>query len=58
MDEKFKKEDQLFLENRTKLADKLDMPDLWNVIDQFPLFTGIQTLGKTFAVYKIKKKYY
>lgn len=32
------------------------MPNLYDVIDQFPLYCGVNTLGKALAVYEIFKK--
>jgi SAM-dependent methyltransferase len=55
-DNKFQKADKIFKEKRKELAQALNKPDLWEIVDQFGLFAGIQTLGKAFAVFEVIKK--
>ena len=54
--EKFYSDDQAYLSKRKQVSEQLGIPDLWEIIDQFSLYAGIQTLGKCLAVYEILKK--
>lgn len=54
--EKFTKADQIYLEKRKVLAGDLGIENLWEIIDHFALYSGIQTLGGKLAVYEIMKK--
>lgn len=54
--EKFMKDDRVYLEKRKSLAQDLGIENLWDIIDQFALYSGIQTLGGKLAVYEIMKK--
>ena len=54
--EKFQREDKIYLAKRKSLPDKIGYPHLWEIVDQFPLYAGIQTLAKSFAVFEIMKK--
>jgi hypothetical protein len=53
---KFSRMNKEYLLKRKQLSDKLNRPDLWSIIDQFPLYAGIQTLGTRLAVFEIMKK--
>ena len=54
--EKFQRDDRIYLNKRNELAEKLNIPYLWQVVDHFGLYAGIQTLGTRLAVFEIMKK--
>lgn len=54
--EKFQRDDRIYLEKRKELAEKLNIPYLWQVADHFGLYAGIQTLATRLAVFEIMKK--
>jgi len=56
INEKFHKKDELYRQKRKELVAKLEMPELWSVVDQFGLYAGIQTIGTRLAVYEILKE--
>ena len=53
--EKFRQEDNRYLSNRKKTAMELGMPNLFDIVDQFGLYAGVQTIGKSLAVYELLK---
>jgi len=53
---KFKEIDSKYLKNRADLSNKLGKQDLWEVVDQFSLFCGTQTLAKALSVFIILDK--
>lgn len=52
---KFSKADLTYLENRKKTAEELGMENLWEIADQFGLYSGVQTIATRLAVYEILK---
>jgi hypothetical protein len=54
--EKFERDDQIYLSKRHDLSENLNLPNLWEIIDHFGLYAGIQTLGHRLAVFEIMKK--
>jgi hypothetical protein len=54
--EKFQKEDINYLQKRNKLVEDLGFPYLYDLIDHFGLYIGVQTLGRALAVYEIMKQ--
>jgi len=54
--EKFQPDDQIYLSKRHALSENLNLPDLWQIIDHFDLYAGIQTLGHRLAVFEIMKQ--
>ena len=54
--EKFQRSDKMYLSKRRDLAEKLEIPELWKIIDHFGLYTGVQTLGHSLAVFEIMKR--
>jgi len=56
INEKFQRDDQVYLAKRKELPAKLGLPDLWPIVDHFGLYVGIQTLGIRLAVFEIMKK--
>jgi hypothetical protein len=54
--EKFQRTDMTYLAKRKELSKKLNLPDLWSIVDQFGLYAGIQTLGTRLAVFEIMKQ--
>jgi hypothetical protein len=52
---KFSNEDEKYLDERKKAAEDIGMPGLFDSIDQFGLYAGVQTIGKSLAVYEILK---
>ncbi|MCR4321656.1 MAG: TylF/MycF family methyltransferase [Candidatus Brocadiaceae bacterium] len=56
MTEKFKRTDTVYLAKRKELSKDLNIPDLWQIVDHFGLYTGIQTLGTRLAVFEIMKQ--
>src|SRR3990170_7554338 len=56
MTEKFKRTDTVYLTKRKELSKDLNLPDLWQIVDHFGLYAGIQTLGTRLAVFEIMKQ--
>lgn len=56
MIEKFQQNNQIYLSKRKILAEQLNIPNLWTIIDQFGLYAGIQTIGTRLAVYEVMKQ--
>ncbi len=54
--EKFQRNDQIYLSKRHDLSEKLNLPNLWQIIDHFGLYVGIQTMGHHLAVFEIMKQ--
>jgi hypothetical protein len=53
---KFDAADKIYLENRKKVADKIGKPDLFEIVDQFGLYSGAHTIGRSLFVYDILKQ--
>jgi len=45
-----------FLENRAKFAESISAPNLYEYIDQFPLYAGIHTIANKIFTYELLKK--
>jgi len=54
--EKFQRDDQIYLSKRHGLSEDLNLPNLWQIVDHFGLYTGIQTMGRCLAVFEIMKR--
>jgi hypothetical protein len=53
---KFEKVDQNYLENRKIAAKELGIDNLWDIADQFGLYSGTQTIATRLAIYEILKE--
>lgn len=54
--EKFQRDDQIYLSNRLRLSEDLNLPNLWKIVDHFGLYSGVQTMGRCLAVFEIMKQ--
>ena len=54
--QKFKTEDQTYLEERNRLAEKYGLENLWFVADHWPLFGGMANISRRLAIYELVKK--
>lgn len=54
--EKFQRDDQVYLTKRKELPKLLGIPDFWHIVDHFGLYAGINTIGTRLAVYEIMKQ--
>ena len=54
--QKFKTEDQVYLEERERFAQKYGLEALWHVADQWPLFAGMTNISRRLAIYELVKK--
>lgn len=53
---KFKREDTIYLRERKRFAEEIGAGDLFDIADHFGLYSGIQTIGKSLAVYELIKQ--
>lgn len=56
INEKFTKADELYRQKRKELVAKLELPELWSIVDHFGLYAGTQTIGTRLAVFEVLKK--
>jgi hypothetical protein len=54
--DKFTSEDKEYLNKRKKVAEDLGKPEMYELIDHFPLYCGIMTLSKCLAISEIVRK--
>ena len=54
--EKFKEEDVEYLSERKRVAAEFGVENLFGIVDHFGLYAGIQTIGRTLAVYELVKQ--
>ena len=54
--DKFKEEDAIYFKEREQLAKELGFDNLFEIVDQLGLYSGIQTIGKVLAVYELIKQ--
>ena len=54
--DKFKEEDAIYLKEREQLAKEIGFDNLFEIVDQLGLYSGIQTIGKVLAVYELIKQ--
>ncbi len=54
--EKFERIDQTYLTKRKSLADSIDVANLFDVADHFGLYSGVQTIGRSLAIYEAFKQ--
>lgn len=47
--------DKIFKKNRVKFAKQIKTPKLYNFIDHYPLFSGLQNLGQKICIYELFK---
>lgn len=45
--------DSIYLEDRKKFAEDINLPDLYSIVDQNGLYAGSQTIAKQLAIYEI-----
>ncbi|MDH5189722.1 MAG: TylF/MycF family methyltransferase [Gammaproteobacteria bacterium] len=53
---KFQKQDDTYLTNRKELAEKINRPDMWELIDHWPLYVGLANLGRYMAIADLVQK--
>lgn len=53
---KFIEEDATYLKERDQIAKEIGFDNLFEIVDQFGLYSGIQTIGKALAVYELIKQ--
>ena len=53
---KFQEEDRKYLSDRKSFAQQIDFPDLFDYIDQFALYAGLQTIGSKLFCYEVIKR--
>jgi hypothetical protein len=53
---KFKKQDEFYLRERKKLSNDLGKQELFDIADQFGLYAGTQTIGRSLFIYEILKE--
>lgn len=56
MIQKFKTEDQAYLEERARFAEKHGLENLWFAADHWPLFGGMTNISRRLAIYELVKK--
>jgi len=54
--DKFREDDAKYLKERSQLAKDIGFENLYEIADQFGLYSGIQTIGKSLAVYDLLKQ--
>jgi hypothetical protein len=50
---KYSKADQDYIARRTAFAEKYDRPDLWSIVDHWPLYAGVYSLSRFIAISKL-----
>ena len=52
---KFQELDSRYLDKRSELSKQTEVSDLFEIADHFGLFSGVQTIGRSLAIYEAFK---